>query len=201
MAAADENNITLRLLANGGVDRPVTLEEADQNFIELVNIITDHKAHVEQYKDYVKKIFTTISLSELSRQTYFADGVEDVFSTNGNQLEVSASTKFYHSPLMRPLPFGYVVDVNNIVGGEIEVVVKGFDNSADQVTTSSDVDFTVNSNNGSFDGVNTPINVGQNTEIVIEFTDAGILKSEFISVELSSSSVGVLSFAVITLRG
>lgn len=39
---ADPNNVTLRLASNGGVDRTLSYEELDANFLELITIINDH---------------------------------------------------------------------------------------------------------------------------------------------------------------
>lgn len=199
---ANSSNITTRLLANGGVDRPVTYEEVDLNFVELKQLIDDYNQFVLDSRDFNQDILWSVSKSLLDKQLYFDPGVEEVFTIDGEKLNVPTTTVIYNSPFFQVNDNKVNLDCIGMTAGGIRVQLKAYDATGAQITGSTDTDYVVNGSNKSFVASPAYTPVG-NTEssIEIEFTTTGKSKATFYTVSIQSSGAAVLDFTALVLKG
>lgn len=198
---ADSNNVTLRLPVNGGVDRPITYEELDKNFLELKYIIDEYN-HFVQF--YTNDIHFRMSKSLFEQQLYFEHGVEDVFTISDNQLVVPVSTTLFRSSLIPidHVQYSGVVEAKGVTSGGLRVVVKGYAADGTQITDSTDPDFTVNGAARSFveNPTASPVSNSQ-TDIRIQITDIGLQKAAFYTMDIQTTALGPFKFTEIQFRG
>jgi len=197
------SNVTIRLPENGGVDRPITYEELDSNFLELKTLIDEYNAFLQNDTPlYQSRIHFEMSKTLFDQQQYFEPGVFDVFTVSGDKLTVPTTTEMYQSPVIKIGDQQISVETIGNTAGGIRVQVKGYDETGTQVTGSSDTDFTINGSNRSFvsSPSYSPVSNSEN-QLEIIFTDQGKAKASFYTVSIQTSALDTFDFTQIVFRG
>lgn len=199
---ANSSNVTIRLPANGGVDRPITYEELDNNFMELVNVIDEFNT---SYTSLSKYTVLDISKSKITAQQSYSTGydvgVEDVFTVSGENLTVPTTTIIFNSYQLE-IPPSVNVTMGGYVGGGIRAQIKGYNAAGVQVVGSVDTDFIVNGSNRSFETSPSfaPVSNSESS-LSISFTQDGLSKATYFTISIQSSGLSTLEFNRLLIRG
>ena len=104
--SANENNVSFRQ-GVGGLDRPLTYEELDENFRQLRDVILDTQDIQLDVNDKYNKARETnthkllqLSKSYLDSLTVLPSTIEDIITIVGENVVIPAATEFYASTLI-----------------------------------------------------------------------------------------------------
>lgn len=200
---ADSSLVTTRLTANGGVNRPLTYDEVDANFVQLKSIIDDYNAYILSQAGKAQSVLMMMNKQILSEQANFQAGVQNVFTASGNQLTVPISTVLYNSGYIDVSNRGASVNIVGLSTGGIRVQVTGYDATGTQITGQVDADFTINGVNQSFVASPTyePSTVDNSSSIDVIFTTVGQQKAALYTISIEQTQTNPLLFTLITFKG
>ena len=170
--SANENNVTIRQ-GIGGVDRPLTYEELDENFRQVKEVIVDTQVLSDDLDDlafttnerftalqddvddkYSKALVTDIyHLLDLSKiyldsLTILPNTLQDQLTISGQNVVIPANTDFYKSTLIvadRQMKFNCVV--TGRTAGVVRYKVNAYNSSGSLVTTGT---YTQNGTNRTY---------------------------------------------------